>query len=118
MSTKQSEVASVGGTFVTIDGVAGAERSGGFAVTVVAVVDVANDADDLADNADACSLRILLVLAVEVETMDTWCGLLLRIKLETCLVFVHWRTVFAAQAGHVVEPYLADKGGDQGRMSC
>jgi len=51
-STKQNEVASVGGTFVTIDDVAGAERSGGFAVTVVAVVDIANDADDLAGNAD------------------------------------------------------------------
>ena len=71
LPTKQNEVASVGGTFVTIDGVAGAERSGGFAVTVVAVVDVANDTDDLADNADACSLRILLALAVEAETMDT-----------------------------------------------
>ena len=89
MPTKQNEVASVGGTFVTIDGVAGAERSGGFAVTVGAVVDVANDADDLADNADACSLRILLALAVEAETMDTWCGWL-SVKLETCLVFVHW----------------------------
>ena len=64
-------------------------------------------------------LRILLALAVEAETMDTWCGWL-RIKLETCLVgvFVHWRKVSAAQAGHDVEPYLADKGGDQGRMSC
>ena len=61
----------------------------------------------MADNADACSLRILLALAVEAETMDT------------CLVgvFVHWRKVSAAQAGHDVEPYLADKGGDQGRMS-
>ena len=95
MPTKQNEVASVGGTFVTIDGVgvAGAERSGGFAVTVGAVVDVSNDADDLADNADACSLRILLALAVEAETMDTWCGWL-SIKLETCLVgvSVHWRS--------------------------
>jgi len=98
LPTKQNEVASVGGTFVTIDGVgvAGAERSGGFAVTVGAVVDVANDADDLADNADACSLRILLALAVEAETMDrtdNWRGWL-SIKLETCLVgvSVHWRS--------------------------
>ena len=95
LPTKQNEVASVGGSFVTIDGVgvAGAERSGGFAVTVGAVVDVANDADDLADNADACSLRILLALAVEAETMDTWCGWL-SIKLETCFVGVpvHWRS--------------------------
>ena len=56
MPTKQNEVASVGGTFVTIDDVAGAERSGGFVVaavaTVAAVVDVTNDADDFADNAD------------------------------------------------------------------
>ena len=90
MPTKQNEVASVGGTFVTIDDVAGAEQSGGFAVTVGAVVDVANDADDLADNADVCSFRILLALAVEAETMDrtdTWRGWL-SIKLETCLVGV------------------------------
>jgi len=63
------KVASVGGTFVTIDDdrccgidVAGAERSGDFVVAAVAataavaavavVVDVVNDADDVADSAD------------------------------------------------------------------
>ena len=61
-------------------------------------------------------LDFLLAPAVETETMVTWRGFL-RIKLETCLVgvFVHWRKVSAAQAGHDVEPYLAYKGGDQGR---
>ena len=53
MSTKQNEVASAGGTFVTIDDVAGTGRSGGFAVAAVAaVVDVAGDADDFADDVD------------------------------------------------------------------
>ena len=53
-----------------------------------------------------CSFRILLALAVGTEMIDTWRGWL-RIKLETCLVglFVHWRKVSAAQAGHDVEPH-------------
>ena len=61
-------------------------------------------------------LDFLLAPAVETETMGTWRGLL-RIKLETCLVgfFIHWREVSAAQAGHDIEPCLADRGGDQGR---
>ena len=56
-TNRMHKVASVGGTFVTInEDVAGAERSGDFVVAAVAavavVVDVVNDADDIADSAD------------------------------------------------------------------
>ena len=65
-TNRMHKVASVGGTFVTInEDVAGAERSGDFVVAAVAataavaavaavavVVDVVNDADNVADSAD------------------------------------------------------------------
>ena len=55
MSTKQNEVAGVGGTFVTIDDdrCCGSRAKRGFAVAAVAaVVVVAGDADDFADDVD------------------------------------------------------------------